>query len=558
MLKERVFETISSQLKSRDFVLLTPKQAEFGDYAVHIHQIHAINPSLKANDFVNSLFENVEERGGFLNFFIKQEYLLEEVNQMIGENKMSNNFLEHKKVMVEFTDPNPFKEFHVGHLLDNIIGESLARLIAFHGAEVKRANYEGDVGMHVAKSVWGMIQLSKDIPPQGVSPIEKAQFLGKAYAFGASRFAEDEIAKDEITVINKKIYDQDPEILEMYHTGRSWSLEYFELIYKRLGTKFDYYFFESEISKDGVEIVREYLKKGIFKESEGAIVFPGEDYGLHTRVFINSLGLPTYEAKELGLAPKKYEKFPYDISLILTGNEVKEYFKVLLCALEKIRPDLASKTHHLTHGMVKNADGSKMSSRFGNVLTGEELLNEAKHLAMDIIEQTPNDFSDEEKGIVAEAIGKGAIKYAFLSSAIGKDILFDMKQSVSFHGNSGPYLQYTYARCMSILRKSEVHISSLSTMSISMKEMEEEEKMLLQAFVKFPEVLYEATEKYAPHLVCTYLFSLTQRFNTFYEKLPILKAEGEKKNARLYFTYSVATILKTGLELLGIEVLEKI
>ncbi|HLL60371.1 MAG TPA: arginine--tRNA ligase, partial [Candidatus Nitrosocosmicus sp.] len=516
------------------------------------------------------LFEKVEENQGFINFYIDKQIAFKELEEL-SSSSLQGSSQRNKKILVEFTDPNPFKEFHVGHLLDNIIGESLARMMEFEGAHVKRANYEGDVGMHVAKCVWGILQLKNEMPTPEATPQEKARFLGKAYAFGASKF-DDEIIKKEITKLNKKIYEKDPEIMEIYQTGRAWSLEYFELIYKRLGTKFDFYYFESEIGKAGLTLVKEYLDKGIFKESEGAIIFPGEQYGLHTRVFVNSLGLPTYEAKELGLAPAKYNDFKYDLSIILTGNEVKEYFKVLLCALQQINPDLASKTRHLSHGMVRNADGSKMSSRSGNVLTGEMLLDEAKQHATKIIDQTPNEFTEEEKSIIAEEVGKGAIKYAFLKSAIGKDIAFDMEQSVSFHGDAGPYLQYTYARCMSILRKappvipspqsgsegSLAHASSSTPLLSAQNDIQLEELNVLKLLIKFPEIVAEAADKYSPHILCSYLFTLTQSFNTLYEKHPILKAESDQKILRLKLTETTSNILKQGLHLLGIEVVEKI
>jgi arginyl-tRNA synthetase len=227
----------------------------------------------------------------------------------------------------------------------------------------------------------------------------------------------------------------------------------FETIYQRLGTQFTDYFFESVVAEYGMQIVKEYLAKGVFENSQGAVIFPGKKYGLHDRVFINSLGLPTYEAKELGLAPEKARRWPYDRSFIITANEINEYFKVLLCALQQVRPDLAAKTRHLSHGVVRLPEG-KMSSRTGNILTGTWLIDEAKQRLEHIITANHPDWSEGERDTVAEQVAVGAIKYALLKGALGRDIAFQFETSLSFEGNSGPYLQYTAARADAVLKKS--------------------------------------------------------------------------------------------------------
>jgi arginyl-tRNA synthetase len=232
--------------------------------------------------------------------------------------------------MVEYTDPNPFKEFHIGHLMSNSIGEAVARIIEANGAQIKRANWQGDVGMHIANAIWGKMQ-------------KPELSWGEAYTYGAQKYEDN---KDEITGINKKIYERsDTEVNNLYDLGRKESLEKFEELYKKLGTKFDHYFFESKEGVEGKQIVEAHLEDGIFEKSDGAIIFPGEKYGLHTRVFINSNGLPTYEAKEMGLNKKKFEVEP-DLykSIIITGNEIKEYFKVFSAIIGKINDIAFNKT----------------------------------------------------------------------------------------------------------------------------------------------------------------------------------------------------------------------
>lgn len=328
-------------------------------------------------------------------------------------------------------------------------------------------------------------------------------------------------------------------------------MDYFEQIYAKLGTKFDLYYFESEAGEKGQKVVQELLQKGVFKNSEGAIIFPGEKYGLHNRVFINSMGLPTYETKELGLAKTKYVQFPYDISLIITANEINEYFKVLVKAMSFIYPDLAEKTIHLGHGMLRLKSG-KMSSRTGQVISAESLINETIGVVKEKVQ------SAEERKIKVlddeslEKIAIGAIKYSMLKQGIGKDIVFDFDQSLSLEGNSGPYLQYTYARARSVIRKSE----DKQVSEIVIDELNKEELSVLRWIYRFPEVVKEATKSCAPNTVCNFLFELAQRFNTFYNAHQIL---GDHPDAsfRLTLTQATAQVIKNGLYLLGIEVVER-
>lgn len=502
----------------------------------------------------DEVVERVEVAGpGFINFFLSKDALLNGLKQFDGGMGSS---LKSKKIMIEYTDPNPFKEFHIGHLFTNAVGETLARLFESQGAEVKRANYQGDVGMHVAKAIWGIKRTLEqdnlefsDVEAQSLA--ERASFLGRAYAVGAVAFEEDEKAKAEIVELNKKIYQQDEEVKEIYQKGKSWSLEAFEQIYKRLGTKFDFYYFESDTGKVGEQYVRDHIKDGVFEESQGAIIFPGEKHGLHSRVFINSQGLPTYEAKDLGLAETKYKDFAYDESYIVTGNEIKDYFKVIIKALSLINPDLGSKVRHIAHGMVRLPSG-KMSSRTGKVIKGEWLLDEAKNK---LLSSYP-----EMGGVVADKVAVGAIKWALLKSQIGSDITFDFEQSLSFEGDSGPYIQYTYARTQSVLARGKGQGESkkkTSPLTLDALPLNSEELALLRYYYRYPEVIEQAAKTYAPNLLANYLFELAQKFNHFYNTNRILEAEDGQKELRLALTKTVGGILQSGLALLGIEAPER-
>lgn len=518
---------------------------------------------------------------GFINIQLSDQHILDSI---LTQTQIRSHY-QAKTVLVEFTDPNPFKEFHIGHLYSNIVGESIARLLELGGADTHRVCYQGDVGMHVAKSIWGLKrkmkteQISLEVLASQPLPT-RIKFLGQAYALGATAYEEDQAAATEIKDINYLVFifgqeqliesqqwqaqvdyrsklshsiQSEAEIKELYLTGRSWSLAYFETIYQRLGTRFEEYFFESLVGELGLQLVREGQTKNIFIESQGAVIYPGSQKKLHDRVFINSQGLPTYEAKELGLAPEKYRRIPYDYSFIITGNEIIEYFKVLLSALTAIRPDLAEKTKHFSHGMVRLPDG-KMSSRTGKILTGEWLLDEAKQRVLTILnasQQTgKTELSDQEVDATAEQIGQSAIKFALLSSRLGKDIAFDFDTSLNFSGFSGPYLQYTATRCKSVLQKAvqqEQHpVPELKSTLTS------DERLLLQELSRSNEIQTKAVNELSPHVIAEYLFKIAQAFNAFYTNQPIIGSE--QASFRLWLCERVQLELNKGLALLGIQV----
>lgn len=448
---------------------------------------------------------------GFLNFYLTEKAIVENLKNILKQKDKYgwNEKLKNQKVIIEYTDPNPFKEFHVGHLMSNAIGESISRLIEAGGAEVKRACYQGDVGLHVAKAIWA----------------------DGDYALGFKKYEEDEQAKKEIQEINKKIYNQSDEKLnKLYETGKKASLKSFEKIYEKLGTKFDHYFFEGEAGEFGRKIVADNID-GVFEKSDGAIIFRAEKYNpkLHTRVFISSDGLPTYEAKELGLAQIKFEQYPHDQSLVVTGNEINQYFQVLLQALKLIFPALAKKTRHVSHGMLRLPAG-KMSSRTGEVITAESLLAEVKTRA-------PEKITDD--------IAVAAVKYTILKQAPGRDVIFDPTKSISLTGDSGPYLQYTYARARSVLAKAD--------WQNDLDQFEPTDTSRLLA--RYPDVVERATADLAPQLIVHYLLELASSFNHFYAENKIIGSSEE--NSRLALTATVAQVLKNGLWLLGIATPEK-
>ncbi len=601
------------EIKLEEVELEHPTAEEHGDYssnvALRLAKELGKNPREVAEEIVNGLvgqkdskLEKIEVAGpGFINFWLTKDFLAGQVSEVLkaGEKFGMSELGKGEKVVVEYTDPNPFKELHIGHLISNVTGESLTRLQEAIGATVWRADYFGDVGIHVAKSVWGLQQKLVD-GKLGLSELaqrpllERVKFMGEAYVLGTKKYDEDEKIKEEIGRLNTMLYvaaqkmwqrqgqkveiNYDPEhklneaeidrIGELYETGRKWSLDYFETIYAKLGTNFDGYYPESRVGEVGYKYVLDNLGK-VFEESDGAVIFRGEKFGLHTRVFINKNKLPTYEAKELGLAPVKYQDFPYTKSIIVVATEIREYFKVLVEALKQVNPKLGNVTEPICTGMVR-VPGGKMGSRFGNVVTVLGLIGQLKELVMPKLDNER--LTDKEKDEIAEKIAVAAIKYAFLKNGIGKDVVFDLEKSLSFEGDSGPYIQYTYARAKSVLRKAE---GARSKKAEKTGDLAVEELAVLRYLYRFPEVVSAAAKQYAPNLVCSYLFELAKRYNNLYNNLPILSRTLRSSsldklgtaglnnlpilgdNTRLAITSATSIVLKNGLNLLGIEALER-
>lgn len=541
-----------------------PENPEYGDFSSNSAMLNAkplgISPKALAEKIViefkkiqPKFVEKVEIAGpGFINFFLKAEYFAENIKRALkeGDKFGSNNNLKKQKTIIEFTDPNPFKEFHVGHLMSNTIGESVSRIVEANGAEVKRACYQGDVGLHVAKAVAHFLYKKKDIHTESDL---NGLALGVDYVAGNKLYDADTDFKKSVEEVNKKLYEKsDKAINEVYEIGKKKSLEFFAKRYEALGMKFDYFFSESEVAGYGKQMVEDNLGK-VFEKSDGAVVFEAQKVNpkLHTRVFVNSNGLPTYEAKELGLVKIKHDKYPYEKSIVLTGNEINDYFNVLLEAMKLIFPELAGKTLHIGHGMLRLPSG-KMSSRTGEVITAVSLINDVKAL---VLEKVKDRNVDET---MSDMVTIGAIKYSILRQAIGGDIIFDFDKSISFEGDSGPYLQYTYVRAKSILEKAASFGIIDSNKPIEFKVPQDHKPNLVEKLiVRFPEVVERAGKEYAPHLIVTYLTELAGAFNSWYGQGKIVDEKDPDSLYKVALTKAVSITIKNGLNLLGIGVPEK-
>ncbi len=582
MIQEQIKNLIKESLKNfkieaKDVSLEHPVDLSMGDYSTNIAMVYGkelkTNPKELAEKITAELNKNlpkeiskIEPKNGFINFYFSKEFFAENIRGIL-ENKdfAKNNLYLGKKVMIEYTQPNPFKPFHIGHLMSNAIGESLSRLFEKSGAEVIRANYQGDIGLHVAKAIYGLLKFG--MPSDTKTIEEQAEYIGGCYSRGSNLYETDHTVKKQIDEINKKIYDKsDKKINEVYSWGRGVTLAAFEVIYKVLGTKFDKYFFESEMIEIGKKIVKQNTPK-IFEKSDGAIVFHAEKYDpkLHTRVFISSQGLPTYETKEIGLTMTKFKSGLFskklDLSVVTTAIEQAEYMKVVQKAVSIMYPKLEKRMKHITHGMMRFAT-SKMSSRTGNIITGESLIKNSKAE----IEQkiTERNFTNEEKKEISEIVGIAALKYSILKQAVGGDIIYDFEKSISFDGDSGPYLQYSYTRAKSVLEKAKnenIYFPVLDSKNPKKLDVllpanwgtTEVEKILY----KFPEVVKYSTERFEPHHIANYLIELARAFNAFYGNTKIVDKDDPASLYKIALTESFSIVMKDGLWLLGIKVPEK-
>ncbi|MFZ2523565.1 MAG: arginine--tRNA ligase [Minisyncoccia bacterium] len=532
-------------VKDPKFTLDYPTYIELGDYTTNAAMSSAKELSQKPIDLACQIKQKLDEREifgiskieiippGFINFFISAEYFAG-----IIEKRTYGKMLSGQKIIFEHSQPNPFKAFHIGHLMSNNIGEAVSRIIKANGAEAKVVSYNGDVGMHIAKAVWAM---------------KNGQSLEDAYAYGNNAYETNDQSKQEIVEINKKIYDEsDPEISKIYEKGREESFSKFEELYKRLGSKFDYQFYESQSGPVGQQLVEENMGIIFEKGEGGAIIFRGENYvpKTHTRVFLNSDGLPVYEAKELGLAQLKKDYYTYDKSITVTANEQDSFFRVVEVAVGEVFPDLKGKHFHLSHGILKLPSG-KMSSRTGTIISAEDLIKQVKEKVEDKIRD--RELNHKEIGEISEDVALGAIRFSILKQSLGGDIVFDFDKSISFDGDSGPYLQYATVRARSVLEKSKSQISNIKYQIPEGWQTTNLEKIL----GRFSSVVERAGREYAPHHLVTYLIDLAGEFNSFYASHKIIDETDPTSSYRLYITKVFVGVMEEGLDLLGIKIPQK-
>lgn len=539
-------------ISGTSFVLEHPTDLAHGDYATNVAlssaKLVGKKPTDLAQDIVNELkvmnipeIEALEIAGpGFINIKLAPEFFTQAVKEIIEQrNEFGNlDINKGKNILIEHSSPNLFKPFHIGHMMNNAIGESLVQLMQASGANVTTMSFPSDISIGIAKAVFVLLEKYND-----EKSLNDIAVLGGAYVEGTKRYDEDPSIHARIKEIADNLYaHKDSEELKLFEFCKMVNIKYFETITAKLGSKFNHYIYESEAGDIGKTIVLENTPK-VFTESEGAVVYiPDESKkNLNTAVFINSQGNPTYEAKDIGLLDLKFERYSPDLSLFVTDHEQIPHFNIVLDAAEKINKEWAHKSKHVHHGRM-SFKGAKMSSRLGNTPLVTDMLES-------VLEEVNERSGDREiDGETRVSIAIAAIKFAILRAKPGMNINFDPETSLSFEGDSGPYLQYTHARIQTLLEKGLEQ--EIIPKVLSGEEISEIEKLVY----RFPEVVESAISEYAPNYIVTYLLEIARSFNSFYGANKIIDVENKEVSShRLAIAQATQIILKNGLKLLGIE-----
>lgn len=513
---------------------------------------------------------------GFLNIIISDTYYLNFFNKVKDNAKFGLVPSSSEAIMVEYSSPNTNKPLHLGHIRNNLLGYSVAEILKASGKKVYKTQIINDRGIHICKSMLAWQRFGNGETPESTG-LKGDKLVGNYYV------AFDKAYKEEIVQLVDKGIDEkvaekeapilleaqkmlqkweagDDEVVALWKKMNGWVYDGFETTYNNLGVDFDTYYYESDTYLLGKDVVTDGLKKGIFyKKEDGSVWIDLTDEGLDEKIVLRSDGTAVYMTQDIGTAIQRVKDYPDVNGMVYTvGNEQDYHFKVLFLILKKLGFSWAEKLYHLSYGMVDLPSG-KMKSREGTVVDADDLMVDMTKTAGDISKELGKleGYSEEERESLYKMIGLGALKYYILKVDPKKRILFDPEESVDFQGNTGPFIQYTYARIQSILRKAEeTKVDSSATVQIP--GLHTKEKELLKQIQLFPETIQLAAENYSPALIANYTYDLVKEFNSFYQQVSILgEANEQKKIFRVQLSKKVGEIIKTAFKLLGIEVPER-
>lgn len=539
------------------------------------------NPVEIGTQIGNYLVANVNEVakfnvvGGFLNIVISDAFYVEFFNAI--KNNETFGFVAPKEgdkaVMVEYSSPNTNKPLHLGHIRNNLLGYSVAEIIKASGKKVYKTQIINDRGIHICKSMLAWQKFGNGQTPESTG-LKGDKLVGNFYVEFDKQYkkeiseliaqgkTEDEAKKVAPSILEAQqmLLDWEngkPEVIALWKTMNQWVYDGFEQTYKNLGVNFDSYYYESNTYLLGKEVVQFGLEKGIFeKDPDGSVWIDLTADGLDRKIVLRSDGTAVYMTQDIGTAIQRVKDFPDVGGMVYTvGNEQDYHFKVLFLILKKLGFDWADSLYHLSYGMVELPSG-KMKSREGTVVDADDLMAEMTTTAQTISEDLGKleGYSEDEKAVLFKTIGLGALKYYMLKVDPKKQMMFNPEESVDFAGNTGPFIQYTYARIQSILRKADFDTS----ISILGLELHEKEKELIKQVQLFPEVIQNAAENHSPALIANYTYDLVKEFNSFYQQVSILGEENlDKKVFRVQLSKSVGNTIKNAFQLLGIEVPER-
>jgi arginyl-tRNA synthetase len=539
-----------------------PPDSSLGDYAFPCFVLakeKKKSPLLIAGELVDKLrkelpkeISNIDSKTGYVNFFIDKKIFAEGVLKNILKEKRVKDKAKQKKIMVEFPSPNTNKPLHLGHLRNMSIGESVSRILEFNGNKVIKATMNNDRGVHICKSMIAYEKFGKGKTPASEKK-KSDHFVGDYYVLFNKEFKKNPDLEEEAQECLRKWEAGDKKTIALWKKMNKWALDGFKETYKMFGLKHDKEYFESEIYDKGKKIVELGLKKKIFVKKEGNVIAKigkvgNEDFG--EKVVLRRDLTSVYITSDLYLAKLKDEEFKLDGSIYVVGNEQEYHFKVLFYLLKKFGFKFSKNLHHLSYGMVELPDG-KMKSREGTIVDADDLILETKGLAMKELQKRDLEISKKDLGEKGLKIALAAIKFTLLKVDIKKNMIFNPKEAISFEGDTGPYLLYSYARANSILVKSNKKPGN----KIDIYELKEQEINLLKRLNDFSNVVGNAYESLSPSAISSYVLELTHSFNEFYQNCQVLKSEEE--DFRLRLVESFKNVLGNCLDLLGIEKLDK-
>jgi len=556
--QQEIIKILKKEVKLKEISLEIPPDSSLGDYAFPCFVLAKklkkspveIAKELSSKIKTDKTIKEVKAIGPYLNFFVNKEKLSSDVLKKIfkerdeyGKCKKTN-----KKIMVEFFHANTHKGVHIGHIRNISIGEALCRVLEFNNNKVIRTNYFGDIGPHVAKCIWGYLNLKQKEPKE-----KKGIWLGKIYAIANKKSKLSKKVEKEISEINNKLYAKDKDLMKIWKKTRQWCYDDFDEIYEKFGFKFDRQYPESECEALGKKVVEQLLKDSIAKKSEGAVIIDLKKYNLGIVVLLTKEDNVLYATKDLGMIILKGKEYKIDKSLHVVGSEQDLYMQQIFKIFKLMKHDYASKSMHLSYGLVMMPEG-KMSSREGTLVLYEDLKQKLFENAEKEIKKREKKLSAKEIDERKEKIAFGALKFNMINREFNKTITFDWEKALDFEGETGPYLQYTYARINSILKKYGKSINSHADTALLI---EKEELELITMLSNFNSVVEKVGSNYKLHVLCRYLLDLAQSFNNFYHTYPVLNTSDDLKKSRLLLINCVKQVIKNGLSLLGIDTLER-
>ncbi|MBT4936015.1 arginine--tRNA ligase [Candidatus Woesearchaeota archaeon] len=560
--KQQIIKLLIKETKLKkeeiETILSIPPDPKLGEYSFPCFTLGK-NPKdvaekLKKKIKVPKFISKIDVVGPYLNFFVNYAVMAEDtLSRVHTEKKNYGKGKDKRKIVIEYCGPNTNKPLHLGHLRNMALGNAVYHILSYSGNKVHPVNIINDRGIHICQSMLAYQKWGKNKAPDKKGD----HFVGDYYVLFSTKSKDDETLKKEAQNLLIQWEMKNPDILKLWKKMNKWVLDGFKETYKRFGVSFEKEYFESEMYTKGKDIVMKGLKNGVFKEKENGIVAELEKFKIPNKVVLRSDGTSVYMTQDLQCAEERYNDFHFDKMMYVVASEQNTHFKQLFKIVELLKRPYAQNLYHLSYGLVHLPTG-RMKSREGTVVDADDIMDEISNLAKKEVLARYKNISAKEVKERAEFIALGAIKFFMLKTDPSKDIVFNPKDSLSFEGETGPYVQYTHARACSILRKAKSQYKLSVSSNINFDSLTlAEEHALVRLLSEFPHVVMKAAKTSKPHHIANYCIALAQAFNEFYHKCPVLSELEHQMKSRLLLVDSVKHVLHNGLALLGIKAPEK-